>query len=211
VNALILWRRDALRGRLCGTENTVRVISGTLRGRNLRAPKGQNLRPTSDQVKETLFNMIGGDIREAVCLDLFAGTGNVGIEALSRHAAHVVFVEKAPEHFRVLKENLATCGVEANATVFCGDANILLRKLQKSGMTFDVIYLDPPYRQTNMLFDMLGRIADMAMLNADGQVIVEHASAHEMPPLIHDALELTKSRRVGDTTLSFYRPRILPA
>ena len=151
--------------------------------------------------------MIGGDIREATCLDLFAGTGNVGIEALSRQAAHVVFVEKAPAHFRVLQENLAACGITASATVFCGDANILLRKLQKSGMTFDLIYLDPPYRQTNMLLDMLERITDMALLNATGQIIVEHATAQEMPAAILDALELTKSRRVGDTTLSFYRPK----
>ena len=185
----------------------MRVISGTLRGRTLRAPKGQSLRPTSDQVKETLFNIIGTEIQSATCLDLFAGTGNVGIEALSRQAAHVAFVEKAPAHFRVLQGTLAACGLASRATVFCGDANILLRKLQKSGMTFDLIYLDPPYRQTNMLRDMLERIAEMALLNANGQVIVEHATAQEMPAAILDALELTKSRRVGDTTLSFYRPK----
>ncbi len=155
--------------------------------------------------------MIGDDIRSATCLDVFAGTGNVGIEALSRQAAHVVFVEKAPAHFRVLKENLTACGVEANATVFCGDANLLLRKLQKSGWMFDLIYLDPPYRQTNMLLDMLERVAEMALLNAHGQAIVEHASAHEMPAAILNTLELTKSRRVGDSTLSFYRHLTLPA
>ncbi|GAK50973.1 N6-adenine-specific methylase [Candidatus Moduliflexus flocculans] len=154
--------------------------------------------------------MIGGDIRGATCLDLFAGTGNVGIEALSRQAAHVVFIEKAPAHFRVLQENLTACGLNSNATVFCGDANILLKKLQKAGMTFDLIYLDPPYRQTNMLRDVLERIAEMGLLAPDGQVIVEHASAHEMPSAILDALELSKTRRVGDTTLSFYCWHNLP-
>lgn len=154
--------------------------------------------------------MIGGDIREATCLDLFAGTGNVGIEALSRQAAHVVFIEKAPAHFHVLKENIEACGIESRTTIFCGDANILLRKLQKSGLIFDIIYLDPPYRQTNMLLDILQRIASMGLLNTDGQIIVEHASAHEMPDAVVNGLELAKSRRVGDTMLSFYRQRHLP-
>ena len=183
----------------------MRVISGTLKGRTLLAPKGQSLRPTADQVKETLFNMIGGEILDARCLDLFAGTGNVGIEAISRQAAHVVFVEKVPAHLRVLKQNLAACGIEADCAVYCGDANILLRKLQKAAQPFDIIYLDPPYRQTNMLRDILERLAASALLSARGMIIVEHAADAELPAAILDALYLSKSRRIGDTALSFYR------
>lgn len=183
----------------------MRVISGRLRGRTLFAPKGHNIRPTSDQVKESLFNMLGPRLLHATFLDLFAGTGNIGIEALSRHAARVVFVEKSPGHVRVIKRNLAVCQLESESHVYCGDANNMLRVLQKATWTFDLIFVDPPYRQTNMLRDILTHVVERALLADTGLLVAEHAYTFAPQSNIGGTLFLSKSRRIGDTTLSFYQ------
>jgi 16S rRNA (guanine(966)-N(2))-methyltransferase RsmD len=182
----------------------MRVISGRLRGRTLTAPKGPGLRPTSDQVKETLFNMLGRQVVQAAVLDLFAGTGSLGIEALSRQAEQVVFVEKHPRHIRVLQRNLAACGVESASRVYRGDANKILRVLQKEGWQFDLIFLDPPYRQTSLLEAVLRQLAERALVARTGIVVAEHSRAFSplLPP--GPGLTRTAQRRVGDTTLSFY-------
>jgi 16S rRNA (guanine966-N2)-methyltransferase len=182
----------------------MRVISGRLRGHTLSAPKGQGLRPTSDQVKETLFNMLGQQVVQAIVLDLFAGTGSLGIEALSRQAEQVVFVEKQPRHIRVLQRNLAACGVESASRVYRGDANKILQILQKEGWQFDLIFLDPPYRQTSLLEAMLSQLADRALIARTGLVVAEHARAFSplLPP--GAGLVRTTQRRIGDTILSFY-------
>ena len=183
----------------------MRVISGSLRGRTLFVPKGHKLRPTSDQVKESLFNIIGSNIPHATFLDLFAGTGNIGIEALSRQAAQAVFVEKSPIHIGVIKRNLAACALESKSVVYCGDANKILRVLQKAAWTFDVIFLDPPYRQTRMLRDILERIVTHTLLTKTGLLVVEHTHTFTPQPKIGEELILARSHRIGDTALSFYR------
>jgi len=192
----------------------MRIISGRLKGRKLVAPKGQGLRPTADPVKETLFNMIGPALAQAMVLDLFAGTGNVGIEALSRGAAQVVFVEKERTHLEFLKRNLAACGVEAQSVVMSGDANTMLRVLSKAGRQFDLIFLDPPYRQTNLLNDVLAYLAGTALLAEAGIVVVEQRVQDAPAAVINNAvcsdaraLVLEKTRRSGDTALSFYVQR----
>lgn len=182
----------------------MRVISGRLRGHALIAPKGQGLRPTADLVKETLFNMLGGQVPAATFLDLFAGTGSIGIEALSRAAAQVVFVEKDPAYLRVLQRNLAACAVEARSRVYCGDANKILTVLRKEGWRFQFVYLDPPYRQTNMLRDLLRRLADSSLLADTATMIAEHAHTFIPPATLNAEISLTKQRRIGDTMLSFY-------
>ena len=184
---------------------SVRIISGTLRGRSLNAPKGQGVRPTSDQVKESLFNIIGPKIVQATVLDLFAGTGNLGIEAISRAAARVVFVEKVLTHFQVLKRNLSDCGVEAKSDAYCGDANTMLRVLQRKYGQFDVIFLDPPYRHTKMLREVIAQIVRRELLAEDGLLIVEHAQTFTPPTEAGDLLRLEKTRRFGDTCISFYQ------
>ncbi len=183
----------------------MRVISGRLKGRTLFAPKGHKVRPTSDRVKETLFNMVGQDIPHSKFLDIFAGTGNIGIEALSRDAEQVVFIEKQPAYIQVLKRNLADCGVEDKSVVYCNDANNVLPLLKKALWRFDVIFLDPPYRQTKMLHDVLEKVVELSLVSETGIVVVEHACTFTPESIIFRKLELTKSRRIGDTTLSFYR------
>lgn len=183
----------------------MRVISGSLKGRILFAPKGHKIRPTSDHVKETLFNIISREIPYCRFLDIFAGTGNIGIEALSRNAEQVVFVEKQPACVRILKRNLAACAVEDKSSVYCGDANKILYVLKKAACCFDVIFLDPPYRQTKMLHDILGKLVELSLVSETGIVVVEHACTFTPQSSILRKLELTKSHRIGDTTLSFYR------
>jgi len=186
----------------------MRVISGSLKGHTLFAPKGKRIRPTSDHVKETLFNMIGPRVVRAFFLDVFAGTGSIGIEALSRDAAEVLFVEKAPAHVRVLKRNLTVCAVESGCQVYCADANRILKVLQKEGRCFDIVFLDPPYRQTNMLKDMLQRLTSMSLVSEAGLIVAEHAHTFVPPSVLEGGFFLTKHRQIGDTTLSFYRVEV---
>ena len=183
----------------------MRIISGSLRGRSLNAPKGQGVRPTSDQVKESLFNIIGPRTTQAAVLDLFAGTGNLGIEALSRDAERAVFVEKVPTHFQVLQRNLAHCGVEEKSDAYCGDANKLLRMLQRKYGQFDIIFLDPPYRHTKMLRDVLSHIVKRKILVENGLLIAEHSQTFTPPADVENSLFLEKTRRFGDTCISFYQ------
>lgn len=182
----------------------MRVISGRFKSRALLAPKSRTLRPTSDQVKEALFNMLGQRVVAATVLDLFAGIGNVGIEALSRGAEHVIFVEKNPSHVRFLKRNLSACALKTESIVYCGDANKILRVLHKNLRRFDIIFLDPPYRQTKMLCDIIQHIINLALVAETGLIVVEHAHSFVPPSNPGGRFSLTKLRRIGDTALSFY-------
>ena len=138
-------------------------------------------------------------------LDLFAGTGNLGIEALSRDASRAVFVEKAPAHFQVLKRNLTHCGVEERSDAYCGDANKLLRMLQRQYGPFDLIFLDPPYRHTKMLREVIAQIIKRKLLAENGLLIAEHGQAYKPPAEVESSLFLEKTRRFGDTCISFYQ------
>ncbi len=183
----------------------MRIISGRLKGRPLVSPKGRSLRPTSDMVKETLFNMLDLRIQDAVVLDLFAGTGNVGIEAVSRGAAQAVFVEKEKRHVLCLTNNLLRCKIQKQCTVYHGDANKALTGIHKQQQRIDFAFLDPPYRQTRMLIDILGRMLKFPIMAESGLIVVEHAHTFTPPTEPGGGFSLTKHRRIGDTTLSFYQ------
>lgn len=124
--------------------NQVRIIGGEWRSRRLHFPAVAGLRPTPDRTRETLFNWLQGQVAGKRCLDLFAGSGALGLEALSRGAVHVVLVEKHPQAARALQANLQTLGAQERATVVQDDA---LRYLQREAMPFDLVFLDPPFRQ----------------------------------------------------------------
>src|SRR5918996_1271471 len=127
----------------------MRIIAGTLKGRRLAAPDWDGLRPTSDKLRETLFNIVAPRIRGARVLDGYAGTGALGIEAISRGAAHVTFVERDRRAAALIAENLAVCGVEQGYTIHCGDVVPALRRLPPEER-FDLILLDPPYDADNL-------------------------------------------------------------
>jgi 16S rRNA (guanine(966)-N(2))-methyltransferase RsmD len=153
----------------------MRVITGTARGRKLKEPKGSAIRPTTDMVKESLFNIIQNDIEGRRVLDLFAGTGQLGIEALSRGAAEVVFVDESTSAVKLIRENLAHCGFTARV-----EQTESLSFLERCGK-FDLIILDPPY-DTGLLDAALQKIQKIDILTDGGIIICESRREKIIPP-----------------------------
>lgn len=181
----------------------LRVITGSAKGRPLKSVKGREVRPTADRVKESLFNVIGGRVVEANFLDLFAGSGAVGIEALSRGANSCVFVELMSPHLKVVAENLANTHLEGRAELLRRDARAAVADLSRRQRKFDLIFVDPPYGQ-ELVPACLELIATHGLLAADGWVITEQ---HHKDPVPDSAGGLTKFRELlfGETVLSIYR------
>lgn len=180
----------------------LRVIAGAAKRKRLKVPRGLKVRPTSDRVKEALFNILGDLVPGSVFLDLYAGTGNVGIEALSRGAERAVFVEKDRRVVEVLVENLALAGVSARARVMRVSALAAIRKLGSNGEKFDLIFLDPPY-SLGAEGKVLNEIAVNALCRQTGLVIVESPKDRELP--VVRGLVKVRRERYGDTALTFYR------
>ncbi len=180
----------------------LRVITGTAKNRKLKVPGGFEVRPTSDRVKEALFNILGGLVPGCLFLDLFAGTGNVGIEALSRGAAGAVFVEKNRKNVLVIEENLVLTGLHSRARVINLDVFKALPVLGREGRLFDLVFLDPPYLK-KLEADVLSGIAGNNLLKPWGMVIVESSSRDLLPPAV-DLIKLNRQEKYGDTMLSFY-------
>jgi 16S rRNA (guanine966-N2)-methyltransferase len=180
----------------------MRVIGGNAKGRRLRVPKGQTLRPTSDRVKEALFNILPHDLSGIKLLELFAGTGNVSIEAISRGAAEAILIDWSERSGKVIRENLRRLDFTDRATVRIAPVSRALRSLARQGESFDVIFLDPPY-QRNWVKACLEAIARENLLRASGTLVVEH-SAREQPEAEYGSLILKDQRKYGDTWLSFF-------
>ena len=177
----------------------MRVIAGTCRGHRLVAPLGDRVRPTLDRVREALFNILAPEIVGAAFLDLFAGSGANGIEALSRGAAAVCFVDSHPQSLACVRKNLENTRLADRATVLnCR----LPRDLRRVSGAFDVIFADPPYDYQDH-DALLGAVADRALLRAGGQLIVEHTRKIELPETM-GPLSRSQQRHYASTTLSFY-------
>ena len=154
----------------------MRVITGTARGRKLKTPETYDIRPTTDNVKEALFNILQFDIEGRRVLDLFAGTGQLGIECLSRGAASATFVDRDREAVRIVRENLKSCGM--SAPVFQEDS---LRFLESAG-TFDLIFVDPPY-DSDLYEEVLERINSVDILSDGGIIICEARRDRQLPEM----------------------------
>lgn len=178
----------------------MRIIAGAFKGRTLKAPKWEGLRPTSDRLRETLFNILAHRIDEARVLDVFAGTGAVGLEALSRGAAQAVFIEHDRRAAALIDENAARCGVQDRCVIIRQAAEIALDEYVRHGV-FSVIVLDPPYDWPT-LTDTLSRAAPL--LAPDGVMVLEHAWRRSPPEVPGTVLRRTV--RSGDSALSFYDP-----
>lgn len=187
----------------------MRVIAGTARGRPLKAPRGAAVRPTSDRVKETLFNVLMPRLAGARVLDLFAGSGGVGIEALSRGAALAVFVDQSAEHLRVVRDNLAVAGLTDGARVVRRDAFQAVRELGARGQTFDLVFVDPPY-ETDLGRRILAALVQAGVLAPGGWLVWERHRKTPAPEVVSPpaaaAGALTRFRELalGETVLSFY-------
>lgn len=178
----------------------MRIIAGTYGGRRLVAPKGERTRPTADRAKEALFSILGG-LDGAHVLDLYAGTGAIGLEALSRGAASVVFVEKARPALEALDQNLTALGLDATTTkVLRLDVGRALSLL--SGEAFDLIYADPPYEQARLALPQVLAFAARCLSEA-GRVVLEHRHLDPSPEA-PSGLVRTDQRRYGEATLAFY-------
>lgn len=180
----------------------MRIIAGERRGAKLEAVPGLNTRPTADRVKEGLFNILQMDIdSDTVVLDAFAGTGALGLEALSRGARQAVFIENDPQALAVLRRNIAKCRYEDRARVISGDTLSTLPQL--SGTAFDLIFLDPPY-QKNLYSPVLFSVIKYHLLDEYGILVSEHSKTVPFS-WQEEGLNLYKTRSYGETVLNFFR------
>lgn len=184
----------------------MRIIAGTYRSRTLEAPPGLATRPTSDRLRETLFNVLAPRIVGAAFLDLYAGSGAVGIEALSRGAASVGFVERAPAALTVLRANLARLGVAAGFRLNAGSVGAFLRRLDHGLVAkFDLVFLDPPYDAAGEYAITLGLLGGSAMgVLADGALVIAEHRRKERLEVRYGGLERTRLLEQGDAALSFF-------
>ena len=181
----------------------MRIISGTARGRRLKEPQGMDIRPTTDKVKESLFNIIQFELEGRRVLDLFAGTGQLGLEALSRGAEHCTFVDRRPEAAALVKENIRLCRLEGQTRVVQEEAQWFLRSC---GERFDVIFLDPPYK-SNLLEQCVEKITRFDILREHGIIVCESGAEWSIPALEppyeagreyqYGQIKLTVCRRTG--------------
>ena len=188
----------------------MRVVAGKFKGRRLKTIKGSEVRPTADRVKESLFRIFGEQVVEADFLDLCAGTGNIGLEALSQGAKSITFVDSNYHCIRIIESNLEMCGFDRKhpqVRLIHLDARKALARLGKRKTKFDLIYFDPPYA-SKIHESCLRQIAEGGLLSPTGVLVIEHRKVKEADwteYLILDELVLSRQERYGDTMLSFYR------
>lgn len=178
----------------------MRVVSGSARGRRLKDLQGMETRPTTDKVKESLFNVIQFDIPGRKVLDLFGGTGQLGIEALSRGAAHCTFIDQRRDAVALIRENLKLCRLEENAAVMQGDALAFLSSCREK---FDVIFLDPPYH-TDLMDRALELVTKIDILSEHGIIICETMADRQLPTM-KSPYEWGKDYRYGQIKLTIGR------
>lgn len=177
----------------------MRIITGEYKGRRLEMPYDNNIRPTTEKVKEAIFSMLMHDIPDAVCVDLFAGTGNLGLEALSRGAKKCYFGDKSRESITLVKRNINMCGANDKAVVIPGEYQ---KVLQRIGEKVDVFFLDPPYKD-GLMEDCISMIYELDLLAEDGIIMAEHGKDEELPDTIA-GFEKIKERKYGTIVITIY-------
>lgn len=181
----------------------MRVVSGTCKGRSIKAVPGSSTRPTTDKVKEAIFNMIGPYFEAGIGLDLFAGSGGLGIEALSRGLDKVIFVDRDPKAFQIIKENIAACDFTDKVEVYRNDAERALKAILKREIKFDFIFLDPPYKMQQLL-NLLETIEYEKMLKINGVIVCEHSSEIQLPDEV-GLLKNIKREKYGIIGITIYQ------
>lgn len=180
----------------------MRIISGQCKGRRLKAVPGKATRPTSDKMKETIFNWFGPYFSGGNCLDLYAGSGGIGLEALSRGMDFTIFVDHQKQAVETIKANLDLCKMAEHAEVYHNDSERALKAIGKRGLQFDFIFLDPPYKRQK-LEKLLEFIGTHSLLKDDGCVICEYDATAVLPEKV-GTLSQTKKGDYGLTRLSMY-------
>jgi 16S rRNA (guanine966-N2)-methyltransferase len=187
----------------------MRVIAGKFRSRQLKSIKGMALRPTSDKLRETLFNILGELVVDSRFVDLFAGTGAVGIEALSRGAREAIFVEKHPPAAAIIKKNLEALEIRKGARVLTSDVLQALRRLAEepaAAVRSEILFLDPPYADEEQYKNVLSFLSGSSLLAENAVVIAEHQRKLDLPE-VFGKLERVRVLRQGDAALTFFRCR----
>ncbi len=177
----------------------MRVIAGTAKGAKLKAPKGTTVRPTADRVKEALFSILGSRVEESLFLDLYAGSGAVGIEALSRGASFCIFVENRKENLAVIKENLKKTSFTDKSRLIKADVVKTANNLARKGVKADLIYLDPPYNHPDV-GPVINNIFQKGIIAENGLLVIEHSYSSRQ---LFNAFNIFRQKKYGDTLLTF--------
>ncbi len=180
----------------------VRVIAGEAKGRMLKAVPGKQTRPTSDKVKEAIFSIIGPFFDGEAVLDLFAGTGGLGIEAWSRGAGRVIFVDQEKQSIDTIKLNLKTVKMEADAEIYRNDAVRAVKALGKRGLKLGIVFLDPPYKMKNII-EIMELLAMQDMLEQGAIIVAEH-DAQVVYPVEHELFEWKRAAVYGEAAVTIY-------
>lgn len=180
----------------------MRIISGSRKGLRLKTPKNQNIRPTQDRIKESLFNILGIIDENSIVLDLYAGTGNIGIEFLSRGAMKCYFIDNSYEGINLIRENINISNFNEKSYIYKKDVLKSLDFFSKNGIVFDYIFMDPPYGQ-NLPGKTLEIISKKNVLKDNGIVVVEHEKKLSLENKILNLIR-TDERDYGDKIISFY-------
>ena len=180
----------------------MRIIAGDFKGKKIEMPKGYDIRPTTEKVKEAMFSIIGPEIYDAVCVDLFSGTGNLGLEALSRGAEKCYFCDNSRDSVALIKRNIANCKAEEWSVLVPGDYEKCLARIAEKGHKVNVFIIDPPYKKG--LYDRcLELIRDLELLAEGGVIVCEHKREDEFPEEFMGFTKI-KDRHYGTITLSIY-------
>ena len=181
----------------------MRVIAGTHRGRRLRRPQGMGLRPTSDRVREALFSILGNRLPDCKFLDLYAGTGAIAVEAVSRGASHVTCVESGIEALKLLRLNMLECGMAHCMTIRAQTVKQFLSRSDEWGGPYDIVFADPPYAIVGEIQSLMDQTSLDRLFAPDSWLIIEHAEKMTLPATLGSGVYVRRYR-YGDTVLSLY-------
>jgi 16S rRNA (guanine966-N2)-methyltransferase len=186
----------------------MRIIAGQFKSRHLKGTPPAGTRPTSDKLRETLFNILGESVRRCTFLDGCAGVGAVGIEAISRGAQAVVFVEQSRRAARTIRENLRLLGVGTGFNILETEIRKALDRCTRDGIVFDIAFVDPPYERDELYQDIVEAFAEKTLLATSGILVLEHTKRKTLPENVGH-LKKARSLIQGDSALTFYRPETL--
>lgn len=179
----------------------MKIISGTLKGRNIEGYNIEGTRPTMDRVKESLFGMIQDYIKDSTVLDLFAGSGNLGVEAISNGAKIAYFIDNNPEVIKVLNKNIANLDIQSKSRVILSDWKKALNTFATQNIKFDLIFIDPPYAY-DVYEKILNKVSTLNLLSDNGLIIMEHSNLYL--PTTYENLTLYKERNYGNKSINIY-------
>lgn len=184
----------------------MRIVGGIYKSRHIKVPKGVDVRPTSDRTKEALFSILGGFIKDKCALDLFSGSGNLGLEAISRGAKEVTFVDKSPRCVRAIRENIRLLGIiEDRYNVILKDALSFIKETHLSGIRYDLVLLDPPYYHA-LVKKTLNLLDNHIIITSSGLIVAEHYKKDQLPNTLRNIV-LYRQCKYGQTILSFFKQK----